>query len=116
MSEISKKQLKSLTTAGTLSNWQIALSLAFNGQREKPDPPKKRLAFERLNAHSLTMMEGTEKSSEHPPTQNRCGRPRLAIFDCGIRKYCALGPVRLEVVRYMTLCSLLGLAVSFIGL
>jgi hypothetical protein len=61
-------------------------------------------------------MEGTEKSLERPPKRNRCGELGLVFSIVGFANIVLLGPVRLELIRYMTVCSLLGLVASFIGL
>jgi hypothetical protein len=61
-------------------------------------------------------MEGTEKSLERPLTRNRCGDLGLLFSIVGFANIALLGPFRFEMILNMTLCSLLGLVVSFIGL
>jgi cyanate permease len=51
-----------------------------------------------------------------PTPTNRCGRAGLALSVLGLADIFLLGPMRFEFIRYMTLCSFLGLLVSLVGL
>jgi hypothetical protein len=57
----------------------------------------------------------SEPSQAGPASRNRFGQLGLMLSAIGLVGIVALGTLRFDLVRYMTLCSFLGLAVSVVG-
>jgi hypothetical protein len=77
---------------------------------------KPELAFKPSASLHCAIMEGTAKSTERPQRRNRCGELGLLLSIVGIASIVLLGELRLELIRYMTISSLLGLVLSLVGL
>ena len=58
----------------------------------------------------------SESSIAEPSSRNRFGQLGLTLSCFGIVAIVALGTLRFDLIRYMTLCSLLGLLFSVLGL
>ena len=58
----------------------------------------------------------TDSSPAGPSKRNRWGQIGLVLSWVGLLSIALIDPVRLEFVRYMTLCSFGGLLVSAVGL
>ena len=58
----------------------------------------------------------TELSRPARASDNKWAQVGILLSAFGLLNLFFLGPMRLEPVRYMTLCSLLGLMVSLVGL
>jgi hypothetical protein len=61
-------------------------------------------------------LKSTLKTTMNPRKTNQLARAGLALSIAGLANLFLLGPLRYEPIRYMTLCSVIGLVVSFTAL